>query len=37
MEGDIGELVDALVRAAREALMKSEAMPATAPAGNRST
>jgi peptide chain release factor 1 len=28
MEGDIGELVDALVRAAREALMKAESSPA---------
>jgi peptide chain release factor 1 len=38
MEGDIGELVDALVRAAREALMEADSVPAqTAMAGNRQT
>ena len=38
MEGDIDELVDALVRAAREALMKSETLPPSAPAiGMRQT
>ncbi len=31
MEGDIDELVDALVRAAREALMKAETQPSQAP------
>jgi peptide chain release factor 1 len=31
MEGDIGELVDALVRAAREALMKAETEPKAQP------
>jgi peptide chain release factor 1 len=34
MEGDIDELVDALVRAAREALMKAETLPAGGAAGS---
>jgi peptide chain release factor 1 len=34
MEGDIDELVDALVRAAREELMKAESMPTQRPAAN---
>ncbi len=38
MEGDIDELVDALVRAAREALMKAETQPSQAPSiGMRQT
>jgi peptide chain release factor 1 len=37
MEGDIDELVDALVRSAREALMKAESMPSAVIAGNRQT
>jgi peptide chain release factor 1 len=37
MEGDIDELVDALVRSAREALMKAESLPSAVIAGNRQT
>lgn len=37
MEGDIDELVDALVRSAREELMKAEPAPSAAGAGKRQT